>query len=319
MNESRHQRRVGLFVLACLVLMGALMLIFSKGTGLLASSYEIKLRLKNVGGLKERSAVFLAGVQVGNLKSADLAPDGLSVVLHLRILKQFSIKTNASFKVEQIGMLGDQFVSIYPKTSAAPLLKDGDEVQGQESFNLGEVAQSAEDLIKQLTETLGEVRGGLTNIRHSILDPTTLYNLSNVISNFRQVSEHGIVVMSNVSGFVQSNSQPLSQSISNVNRFSQGLEPIARHLDETILANRSNLTDTIASFKAASASISNIAAGLETGQGVAGSLLKDARLQAQMNSIVSELSVAASNLSHYGLLYKPKAPRPVKAYTGKTP
>ncbi|MCX6903578.1 MAG: hypothetical protein NTW03_08890, partial [Verrucomicrobia bacterium] len=203
-------------------------------------------------------------------------------------------------------MLGDQFVSIYPKTTAAPWLKDGDEVLGQESFNLGEVAQSAEDLIKQLTETLGEVRGGLTNIRHSILDPQTLCNLSNVISNFRQVSEHGIVVMSNVSGFVQSNSQPLSQSISNVNRFSQDLEPIARHLDETILANRSNLTDTIAGFKAASASISNIVAGLETGQGVAGSLLKDARLQSQMNSIVSELSVTASNLSHYGLLYKPK-------------
>jgi phospholipid/cholesterol/gamma-HCH transport system substrate-binding protein len=319
MSGSRFATRVGSFVFVCLALVGALLLAFSKGTSLFTPAYEIKMRLKNVGGLKERSAVFLAGIQVGHLRGAELMTDGRSVILHLRILKKYPIHGDAEFVVEQIGVLGDQFVSIYPGANAAPLLKDGDQVEGRESFNLQEVARSADDLIKQLNQTLGEVREGVTNIKKGVLDPTTLSNLSATIANFRLVSEHTLTVMENVSGLVRSNSAPLTQSVSNMVRFSDRLEQVAAHLDETILTNRAGLGAAITNFDAASASLKNIAADLEAGKGLAGSLLKDEQLAGRMSATMSNLAHLSSNLNRYGLLYKPRPERakPSAAYPGK--
>jgi phospholipid/cholesterol/gamma-HCH transport system substrate-binding protein len=321
MNQTQFQKRVGVFVLFCLVLMGVLMLAFSKGTALFAASYEIRMRLRNVGGLKERSAVFLAGVQVGHLKSVELAQDGRSVVLRLRILKRFPIHRDAEFIVEQIGVLGDQFVSIYPRANAAPMLEDGEEVSGHESFNLQEVARSADDLLKQLSQTLGEVREGVTNVKRGVLDPVTLSNLSATVANARRASEHAIALTEGAANVVKANADPIGHSVSNLVRFSERLDEIATHLDETILTNRASLHGAVSNFEQASASLATVARGLEAGQGVAGSLLKSDELQAHLTSTFSNLSVLSSNLNRYGLLYKPKQPRakPFTPFPGKRP
>ncbi len=319
MSRSSFQTRVGSFVVVCLALVGALMLAFSKGTSLFTPAYEIKMHLQTVGGLKERSAVFLAGIQVGHLRGVEMAPDGRSVLLHLRVLKRYPIHRDAEFVVEQIGVLGDEFVSIYPTANAAPLLKDGDQVEGRESFKLEAVARSADDLIKQLSQTLSEVREGVTNVKRNLLDPHTLSNLSATIANFRTVSEHTVTVMKDVSGLIRSNSLPLTQSVSNMARFSGRLDEVAAHLDETILTNRAGMGQAVNNFEATSASLKNIAADLEAGKGLAGSLLKDERLSGQLSATLSNLAVLSSNLNRYGLLYKPKQPRTRTSdpYTGK--
>jgi phospholipid/cholesterol/gamma-HCH transport system substrate-binding protein len=321
MSQSTFQRRVGTFVVVCLALVGALMLSFSKGTSLFTPAYEIKMHLKNVGGFKDRSAVFLAGIQVGHLRGVELAPDGRSVFLYLRILKKYPIHQDAEFVVEQIGVLGDQFVSIYPTSNTAPLLKNGSQVEGRESFNLQEVARSADDLIKHLSQTLSEVREGVTNLKRGLLDSQTLSNLSTTIANFRKVSEHTVAVMENVSVLVRSNTAPLTQSISNFVRFSERLDAVAAHLDETILTNRAGMGRAVSNFDETTASLRSIAVDLEAGKGLAGSLLRDEHLAANMAATMSNLAVLSSNLNRYGLLYKPKPPR-IKTsatYTGKQP
>jgi phospholipid/cholesterol/gamma-HCH transport system substrate-binding protein len=322
MNQPQFQKRVGVFVFFCLVLMGVLLLAFSKGTSLFAPSYTIKMRLKNVGGLKQRSFVFLAGIQVGYLKSVELAPDGRSVVLLLSIVKKYQIHKDAEFVVEQIGVLGDQFVSIYPGANAAPLIQAGEEVQGHDSFKLEEVARSADDLLKQLSQTLTEVREGVTNVKRGVLDPNTLSNLSATVVNLRRASEHSITITENVSKLVRTNAQPITQSISNMVRISDRLEQVALHLDETILTNRAGLNTAVTNFAQASAALKNIADGLEAGQGMAGSLLKDTQLQANLSLTFSNLSILSSNLNRYGLLYKPRQLREkpsVSIYPGKRP
>jgi phospholipid/cholesterol/gamma-HCH transport system substrate-binding protein len=326
----QFQRRVGVFVAVCLCLVGGLMLAFSKGASFFERAYHVHMQLGNVGGLKERSAVFLLGIQVGHLQSVGLATNGHSVVLKLRLLKKYPIGEDARFSVEQVGVLGDQFVSIYPGTNSnAPLLKDGDWVKGSESFSLQEMARSAGDVMKELSGTLAEVRhvlneagGGVANVRRIVLDPQTLSNLSTTIGNFRHVSEQTVTAMDDIAVLVQTNTQPISRSVSNLVRLTERAEQLTAHLDETILTNRANLGTAVSNFQQASASLKEIAAGLENGQGLAGSVLKDPQLQAQVAQSISNLAVLSSNLNRYGLLYKPK---PVRAknpaettYHGKT-
>ncbi len=323
MSSTPFQKRVGLFVALCLVLAGALLLAFSKGASLFSPSYEIRVRLKSVGGLKERSAVLLAGIQVGHLKSVSLAPDGQSVLLHLRILRRYSIHRDADFVVEQIGVLGDQFVAIHPQANKAPLLQEGEEVRGRESLDLQDVAKSAVDLIKNLSLTLSEVREGVTNVNRGLLDPVTISNLSSTAANLRLASEHARVLLQDLGWIVQTNALPLTRSVSNLVRFSGRLEEVATHLDETILTNRESLRAAVNHFEAAGEALQSVARGLDAGEGVAGGLLSDPQWRAQAGTVFSNLAVLSSNLNRYGLLYKPKRQDRVAPsasdYPGKRP
>ena len=69
-KSSRLEIKVGLFVFIGLTLLAVLIIQFSKGTSLFRGTYALKLHATNVGGLKERASVLLAG---GDLSASDSA------------------------------------------------------------------------------------------------------------------------------------------------------------------------------------------------------------------------------------------------------
>lgn len=329
MNQSRLQSRVGLFAVLCLVLMGLLLLAFSKGASIFTPTYEVKMIVRDVSGLKERSAVLLAGVQVGVLKAYELGPGGSNVVLRLKIFQKYPLQSNATFAVEQVGVLGDQFVSITFSTNGGPMLKDGDTVYGRDAFNLQEAALAAGDLIGRARELARELNNMVSDIKTNPLLKAQITNLSVTITNFRQISEETLATVSTVKTVVQANTQPITRAIGNADSFSSNfvklstnLNAVAEELRLAIADNRSGLRETLTNFQAASVSVRHIAAELDAGKGLAGSLLKDPQMQSQMSQTVSNLSVLSSNLNRYGLLYKPRPPRVSSSsttYPGKSP
>src|ERR1035441_1914265 len=153
MDKSRLETKVGLFVFIGLVLLAALLIQFSKGTSLFRGTYELRLHASNVGGLKPRAGVLLAGVQVGSVSDIKLAEDGKSVTILLKVYKDSKIYHDARFVIEQSGFLGDQYVSVIPTSNAPPVLTNSEDVVCQEPFNLQEVARSTSGFIKRIDET----------------------------------------------------------------------------------------------------------------------------------------------------------------------
>src|SRR5437762_5441621 len=164
MNESRLATRVGLFVALGLVLLVLLLMSFSKGLTILTRSYNLNLRAVSVGGLKDRAAVLMSGVTVGNVLEANIPPDGKGVLITLKIQEKYKIHADARFVIEQIGFLGDQYISIYPTKNEAPILRPDAEVVCEEPFNMQEIVRSATALVQgvnQATKTLNEMFGRL--------------------------------------------------------------------------------------------------------------------------------------------------------------
>src|SRR5437016_2884314 len=128
MNETRFAVKVGIFVALGILLVAALLLVFSKGLNLFTPTYELRLRSPTVGGLKNRAAVLLNGVSIGNVVGTEVAPDGRGVIVLARINAKYAIHADARFAIEQIGFLGDQFVAIYQQESKGPILPPGAEV-----------------------------------------------------------------------------------------------------------------------------------------------------------------------------------------------
>lgn len=321
MREKNYAVRVGFFVFVGIVLIAALMLNFSRGVGFFKPKYEIVLRTRSVAGLKTRAAVFLSGVQVGNVKSVELDPKSKGVTVRLTILEQFPLHKDSRFVIEQQGVLGDQFVNITPGSPESGLLKDGDEVAGDEPFNLLEVARSTTDLLKrfdQLGATVGET---IARVNRQVLDPQTLSNLSRTIGNFERVSDHTLGVVDNVAGVVSNSGPALSLSLSNLLGFSRKLDELAMKVDETIVTNRLVLNESMKNLRDATASLKQMTANMESGKGLVGALLKDEQLHGHISLTLSNLTVVSSNLARFGILYKPKQPKETTPpiYPGKSP
>ena len=153
MEQKRLETKVGLFVFIGLALLAVLLIQFSKGTSLFHGTYELRLHASNVGGLQQRAKVLLAGVPIGSVSDIQLADDGKSVTILLKIYKNFKIYSDSRFVIEQSGFLGDQYVSVISVSNLPPKLVNGAEVNCQEPFNLQEVARSAAGFVQRIDET----------------------------------------------------------------------------------------------------------------------------------------------------------------------
>ena len=91
-------------------------------------SYAIKARFTNIGQLKPRAPVKVAGVRVGSVGSIVLEPNQLDALVTLSIDKRYDkIPDDSGAAIFTSGLLGDQYVSIQPGGSP-DYFKNGDEV-----------------------------------------------------------------------------------------------------------------------------------------------------------------------------------------------
>jgi phospholipid/cholesterol/gamma-HCH transport system substrate-binding protein len=104
-------------------------------------SYTLKGRFTNVGQLKLRAPVKLAGVRIGSVKAIDLDPARLDAIVEVSVDNRFKeVPDDSAAAIFTSGLLGDQYVAIQPGGSPTAL-KDGDE------FVLTQSSIQLEDLI----------------------------------------------------------------------------------------------------------------------------------------------------------------------------
>ncbi|MHB8522539.1 MAG: MlaD family protein [Limisphaerales bacterium] len=306
MRPMRLEWKVGLFVLVCLVLLGTLVIEFSKGWTLFKSSYELRLRTTNVGGIKAGAAVLMSGVPVGNVVRTDLSPDGKSVVVFIHVLNRYQIHRDAQIVIEQAGFLGDQYISIVPRQNKLAVLHPGEEVACAEPFNLQEVARSAAGLIKRVDQTAEKLNEAVSRIDTTFLSEQTLTNLALTVANFHQLSERTLGTLDNIDALIQTNAPAVNLVISNFVGSSEQINQVTAELRETVATNRNDITAAVKNIESATVRADKLLGDLQDGKGLAGSLLKDEQLKADLSLMISNFTLLSSNLNKYGLFYKPK-------------
>ncbi len=104
-------------------------------------SYTLKASFSNIGQLKLRAPVKIAGVRIGSVEAIDLDPDKLEARVKLAIDTRFNqLPDDSSAAIFTSGLLGDQYVGVQPGGSP-DMFKDGDE------FVLTQSSLQLEDLI----------------------------------------------------------------------------------------------------------------------------------------------------------------------------
>jgi ABC-type transporter Mla subunit MlaD len=294
MEKSRLEQKVGLFVFIGLALLAVLLVQFSKGASLFRGTYTLNMHAANIGGLKEKSSVLLAGVGVGSVRHIQIEPSGTNVTIVLQIYKDYPIYHDARFVIEQSGFLGDQYVSVIPTANQLPLLTNNADVDCEPPFNLQEVARGAAGFVQRLDETAKKLDASVTDLRAQVLNAQTLANFGSAVTNLRVLTEQAVGTIGDINGIIATNRERVGTAMSNVVVFSTQLNQLGNSAQDILATNGANLAT-------ATKNIADLTDHVKAGQGLAGTLLQNPQLSTNVQLLAENLSIASSNLNRFGL------------------
>ena len=95
--------------------------------------YDVKARFDNIGGLKVRSPVSMAGVRIGRVESIVFDKDRYDAVVTLRIDARYdTLPEDSDASILTSGLLGSQYIGLQPGASDI-YLGQGDEMMFTQS------------------------------------------------------------------------------------------------------------------------------------------------------------------------------------------
>ena len=129
MHSKTVEVGVGVFVA---IGIAALFMLAMKVSNISALSdpdgYEITARFDNIGGLKVRSPVTMAGVRIGRVSDIGFDGQTFEAVVRLSLLPQYDqIPADSSASIFTAGLLGEQYIGLEPGGEER-YLKQGDEI-----------------------------------------------------------------------------------------------------------------------------------------------------------------------------------------------
>lgn len=136
---------VGLFVmfaLACFVWLAWRSSTFTQDTR--GDVFYVTARFDQIGNLKTRAPVRVAGVRVGEIRSIRLDPKSLRAIVTLAIQEGYhELPKDSSARIFTEGLLGSQYIGLIPGMEM-DFLEDGDHIESTQSAVL------LENLISQM-------------------------------------------------------------------------------------------------------------------------------------------------------------------------
>jgi phospholipid/cholesterol/gamma-HCH transport system substrate-binding protein len=143
MNRRTIDMWVGLFVM---IGFGAVLFLALKVANLSsfssAESYQVKAKFDNIGGLKIRAAVKVAGVVIGRVNDVRFENETFEAVVSFSVDKRYQFPRDTSAKILTSGLLGEQYIGLAAGGDTVNL-KDGD------TLKLTQSAVVLENLISQ--------------------------------------------------------------------------------------------------------------------------------------------------------------------------
>lgn len=155
MQEKQFNFAVGLFMLLGIL---ALLLLALQVSGLSLSlqpsNYHVKAEFANIGNLKPRASVSIAGVKIGQVEQINLNPKNYMADVTLSIDNHIqNIPTDSTASILTAGLLGANYISLTPGFDDT-FLKDNGRIDNTNQ------AMILENLIGQLVFSMKDKKKG---------------------------------------------------------------------------------------------------------------------------------------------------------------
>lgn len=209
MKESNLEVKVGVFVVAGLAAVAALVVAFGKFGNYLKKTYPIVVEFQDARDILKNSKVLWRGAQVGVVADTPAYHAGEDFVeLTLKIDDGIEIPTGSKFRIDQYGMLGDRFVRVVPPEKPdGTFLPAGARVKGEQEAGLNAMLASAgpaleeirsaarrvDDFAKAATGLVQEAEKGKGPLYTIMKDEKMAADMKALMANLRK---HGVLFYS---------------------------------------------------------------------------------------------------------------------------
>jgi len=177
-KESNLEFKVGLFILISLV--GLIMFVFSvSDSSVLDKGKSIRVIFEFANGLKKSAPVRIAGVDEGTVKSINLFFDRKTKVkVDLWVKKETKIPIDSTVTVNQLGMMGEKYIEIFPGTDTQNFFKEGQVYRGKDPIAQSAISERVLEVSDQLENAISGINRLLSDERNIESFGDTLENLS---------------------------------------------------------------------------------------------------------------------------------------------
>lgn len=129
MQKRSLELWVGLFVAAGLLALGILAFkVGNLSSAEVADAYKIEAYFDNIGGLKVRAPVNLAGVRIGRVADIYVDKATFRAVVVMDVSGRYdNLPTDTTAMIQTSGVLGEQYVALEPGGDET-FLKEGDRI-----------------------------------------------------------------------------------------------------------------------------------------------------------------------------------------------
>jgi hypothetical protein len=152
-------------------------------------------------------------------------------------------------------------------------------------------------------------------MRRDLLTQRTLTNLAVALESLRGVTEHATVAVDNLNAVLATNGPALNRSASNLVVFTERMQGVADKLNGLVDTNSPGINTAVKNIESATEVLKSLLDDVQAGKGLAGKLVRDEELAANVSQIVTNLSITTSNLNRlglWGIMWKKKVPPPKK-------
>jgi phospholipid/cholesterol/gamma-HCH transport system substrate-binding protein len=279
--KRRDEVLVGVFltVAAAIALLGTLWLV----RGGLSSGYPLYARFTWGQNLKPGQQVLLAGVAVGAVADVKLRDDGFLDVT-LRVDDDVKVPKTSLASVKPVGIFGDAAIALTPKGPSKISFASGDTVPvGPADTDIQAIMNRVDSIgatVQLMTKAINAdlvASGGIRDMRKSL-------------ANAAALTESAARLSVQLNAIAAEQSRNLTATMTSFRRAASAVD--SAKIDSTMKnfqASSASLTRIAANLDSTSRRANNLIGGIERGEGNAGKLLRDTLLYHDLRGLVGQV------------------------------
>jgi phospholipid/cholesterol/gamma-HCH transport system substrate-binding protein len=313
--SSSKEMRVGIFVLAGLVVAGIVVFLIGEEKRFFEKKLDYFTSFSDVQGLKSGAPVRLGGVDIGNVTRVrhgdDPGDNRLYVDMHIAKREAVRIKQDTIAHIANKGLLGDKMIELSGGSPGAAQIPEGGSIKGEDPADfanlfsqVGSMTQHAEQILSNLEVTskaladaqmqedfkgsvhsvnliLRQVSEGNGYAHRILADPGEAERLSHLVSTFDRAAAEAEGTMAEA-----------QKAAARINK-GPGL------VHEILYGEKGS--DAIANFGGAAAELSTTLRGIREGNGLAHSIVyggdeSSQKVAANLGAITADLRQIMADL-----------------------
>lgn len=278
--------RVGLLVTAALAILMVFLFFIGSEQKIFARKNEYAVRLENVTGLAEGNPVKMSGVTIGVIRDIKLPqdPKQKSVEILLMIDRKYAerVRGDSRVRLKKLGLLtGDSYIDVTPGNPRFPPMEPGSIIPAQRQTDVESLITSGEDLVDNFVQISYSLKSILQRIDRG---EGLIGEMTTSPETKQRITDTFLTT--------------LNKTNAALTHIESGKGVVGKLIYDDAFGNEltASLAGAATSLQAVSTDVQK---SLESGQGIAGALLKDADGKQQILDVVKNLQATSANLATF--------------------